>query len=342
MIHMPELINYRRYVSQDLRIAVIGFGKMGILHSTILNLLKPGFVKAIVDKNRYITFFASKLIKDVKFYQDIDKMLSKEEPNICYVTTPVSSHYAIVSKLFESNVKNIFIEKPPTRNLLELKDLIRHFNKQKVMVGFQKRFAFPFRYAIELLSKHIIGDIKEIYAYIKSGDITEPTNRFDRLGRGCLLDLGIHLVDLLEWLVGLKSVKEAKYEKKHTNVDDYFQAELIANNDARVYMEVTWSDSSYRLPETYIKISGEIGVLRVTGDYIKVEFNNGVNKVLFKPQFYQSIPPVNLADPEFTLENIHFLYSIYEKVEPLTSLINVERTMELVDEMYSKAGIKNG
>ena len=39
-----------------LRLAVIGFGKMGVLHSTILNLLSPGSVRIIVEKSRLLRF----------------------------------------------------------------------------------------------------------------------------------------------------------------------------------------------------------------------------------------------------------------------------------------------
>jgi branched-subunit amino acid ABC-type transport system permease component len=45
---------------------VIGFGKMGLLHSGILNLLAPGAVKAVADKSILLTFGASRLIKSAR------------------------------------------------------------------------------------------------------------------------------------------------------------------------------------------------------------------------------------------------------------------------------------
>jgi hypothetical protein len=48
----PELINWDEGLSSsELKIAIIGFGKMGLLHIGILNLLIPGVVKAVVDKS---------------------------------------------------------------------------------------------------------------------------------------------------------------------------------------------------------------------------------------------------------------------------------------------------
>ena len=340
---IPELKDYDKYVKQDLKVAVIGFGKMGVLHSVILNLLKPLLVKMIADKNHLTIIGFSKLIRNIRFYRDANKMLEKEEPDVCYVTTPVVSHYPIISNLLEVGIKHIFVEKPPTLNLTQLDALLDKVSANHViMIGLQKRYALPFRHAKMLLSKNNLGDIKRVSAYIKSSDIMTPTDRFKRIGRGVLLDLGIHLVDLLQWLVGLESVKEATYEKKYTNVDDYFKAILKTTHDVDVNIKVTWSDPSYRLPETYIEIHGTNGMLKVTEDYLKVKVKDGENLVMFKPHYYQGVPPVNLADPEFTLENIHFLYSIYKSKQPLTNLKNVRRTMELIDELYAEAGMNRG
>jgi len=68
----PDLVRWNRYVrGNDLKVAIIGFGKMGILHSGILNLLVPGIVKAVVDKSFILTFGVSRLIRSLKFYRDI-------------------------------------------------------------------------------------------------------------------------------------------------------------------------------------------------------------------------------------------------------------------------------
>jgi len=318
---------------------------MGILHSGILNLLHPGCVKAVVDKGRLLTFGASRFIKCIKFYGDLEKMLRENNPDTVYVTTPTNSHYNIVSKLLDSQVENIFVEKPPTINSGQLNALIKKKGSRKrVMVGFQKRFALPFRHAKHIVSKNAIGEIESISSYIKSGDILTPTNRFDHLGRGVLLDLGIHLIDLLNWMFEIHSVKTSKFKSIYTNVDDYFKFTMETSTGADISVETTWSSPEHRLPETYIKIKGSRGTITVSEDHFKLESTLNYPTIkyynkseLYKPHYYQSIPPVNLGDPEYTLENIHFLHSIYSLEEPLTNLENVRETMDLVDELYRKA-----
>jgi predicted dehydrogenase len=343
----PELANWGKHVVNDeLRVAIIGFGKMGLLHSGILNLLAPGIVKAIVDKSLLLTFGASRLIKSIKFYRDIEKMLNEIEPSTVYVVTPTSSHYPIVKSLLEHGVKYIFVEKPPTLNHKQLQSLVSTRKQgQIVMVGFQKKYALTFRHAKLLIENDVIGEVEKVYAYIRSGDILEPTSRFDALGRGVLLDLGVHLVDLLTWFFKVKSVVRAEYKSIYTRVDDVFTAELEADRGYRIYMEASWSNPEYRVPETYIEVKGSHGVIRVTEDYLKVStsiehdlLGNRREVALYKPHYYQGIPPVNLADPEYTIENIHFLESIHEARESLTSIEKSIETMRLVDELYEATG----
>jgi len=342
----PELVEWRKNsVSPQLKVAIVGFGKMGLLHSGILNLLIPGVVRAVVDKSFLLTFGASKLIKSVKFYRDLDDMLREVEPEAVYVTTPASSHYPIVKQLLNRGVCYVFVEKPPTINCQQLEGLLSAKRpRQIVMVGFQKKYALTFRHAKLLLEEDVIGEIKYVNSYIRSGDILEPTTRFDYLGRGVLLDIGIHLVDLLTWFFNVETVVKAESRNIYTRVDDVFKAGLVSKEGFTITLEASWSSPEYRVPETYIEVHGTHGVLRVTEDYVKVTtsrehplLGNAKELVLYKPHYYQGVPPVNLADPEYTIENIHFLLSIYSKKEPPTSIESSNKTMRLVDELYWRA-----
>jgi len=349
----PEVVDWRRYVNaKDLRIAVIGFGKMGLLHSCILNLLAPGAVRAVVDRSSFINFGASRLIKVVRFYRDIGRMLREVEPDAVYVTTPTSSHYSIVKDLLDRGVRYIFVEKPPTVNYEQLQQLISIKKpNQVVMVGFQKRYAPTFRHAKLLVDSGVIGEVLRVSSFIKSSDILKPTSRFNALRRGVLLDLGVHLVDLLTWFFRVEHVIKAESRSVYTRVDDLFTAELEAESGTRISLEASWSDPDYRVPETYMEIRGSLGTIRVTEDYLKVATSvehpllGGMKEVvLYRPHYYQGIPPVNLADPEYAIEEIHFLKSISKNEEPSTGIESSAKTMMLIDELYSKVGntVKDG
>jgi len=318
------------------KVAVIGLGKMGILHSTILNMLKPGIIKALVDRSRVIAIGFSRMVKNIRFYRDASKMVLKEIPDAVYITTPTNSHYSLLSLALSHGVKAIFVEKPPTTNSSQLKNLIKNARDETItMVGFQKKYSLTFRHAKQLLEMDMLGDVDEVYGYIKSGDVCSPTERFKPVGRGVLLDLGIHLIDLLLWMFGDMKVKYASYRTFYSELDDQYTVILHTKKGSfEVKIDATWSDPNFRIPETYIEVRGNKGVLKVTEDYL--ELNTNSNRISFyKPHYYKGIPPVNVADPEYTIEDMHFLLCLTQGLKPLTNLNNTLKTMELIDQVYN-------
>lgn len=332
------------FTRRDFSVAIVGLGKMGLLHATILNLLCTRTVKYIVDKSRMIRIGGKLLIKNVEFLATLEKLIDlRDDVDAIYITTPTQSHFQLAMRLLEAGYENVFIEKPPTKNLEEFCELLDLGRRASVMIGFQKRFALPLRHAKILLKKGVLGELKAIYASIRSGDIVEPNVRFRDLGRGVLLDLGVHVIDSLIWLLDEKpEVESARYRSVYSGVDDHFEA-VLRVGDIKIYLETTWSDPSYRLPEMILDIRGSSGELRVSEDFLKLRTreytpSDVINELsLYRPQYYQGFPPVIVADHEYTIENMHFLSVIEHKTKPVTNLESCKDTMELVEELYTRS-----
>ncbi len=337
LLDESEIMDY--YTKNNVRAMIIGFGKMGLLHGSILNLLKPSIVVGVVDKSKLLTFLLKKVFTNVTVSRSIDELIEEKLVNTVYITTPTSSHYSLTKKLIELNVSNIFVEKPPTVNSNQLRDLI---NKKKpgtiVMFGFQKRFALTFRHAKQLLSSGALGEIYKVESYIRSGDIVRETTRFKHLGRGVLLDLGVHLINLLQWIFNPVKILSANYKSKYTGVDDEFNAELEDKAGFPISFSTSWIDQRFRLPETMIHVIAEKGELWVTEDHLRINWRNGEKEAYYRPHYYSGYPPVNLADQEYTIEDIHFLNSIATRTNPKTSLEDGLKTMMLIDKLYRVAG----
>lgn len=121
-----------------------------------------------------------------------------------------------------------------------------------------------------LVKNKVIGDVDEVFAYERSGDITAPTRRFSSLSRGMLSDPGTRLVDLLVWVLGADKVEDCRGAKIQTDVDDYFEVGLRTKDDAKICMEAMWSSPEYRVQETYTEVRGSKGQLTVTEDCLRV------------------------------------------------------------------------
>jgi len=321
---------------KGISVAIVGFGKMGLLHSTILNMLVDDVVKYIVDRSLVVRLGFSKLFKKNIFKKDLDKVLDNGI-DVVYITTPTQSHYPLLRKVLSRGVRAVFVEKPPTTSYEQLRSLIDMAKGRITMVGFQKRFALPFRHAKLLIDSGALGSVESVEAYIKSGDVIEHTERFRDLGRGVLLDLGIHLADLLAWFFGDLKVETTSCRAIFSGVDDYCELLLRGKEGFKVETTVTWSDPSFRVPETFIRVRGSKGLLEATEDYLKIS-THSAEKSFYKPQYYQGIPPVIVADPEYTIEDMHLLLRLAENEDTDTNLSSALPAMRIIDEAYAMQG----
>ncbi|WP_460024991.1 Gfo/Idh/MocA family protein [Infirmifilum sp. SLHALR2] len=321
-------------------VAIVGFGKMGLLHSTILNMLVDGIVKYVVDRSFVVRFGFSRLFKKSIFKKNLDEVLDSSV-DMVYITTPTYSHYPMLRNVLSRGVRAIFVEKPPTASYEQLRSLVDLARGRITMAGFQKRFALPFRHARLLIESGLLGSVESIEAYIRSGDITEPTERFRGLGRGVLLDLGLHLVDLLAWFFKDLRVEKASCRSIFSGVDDYCELLLGSREGFEVGATVTWSDPSLRVPETLIRVKGSKGLLEVSEDYLRISTASN-EKTFYRPHYYQGIPPVLVADPEYTIENMHLLLSLAENRDTGVNLDSALPAMRIIDEAYALQGSSHG
>jgi len=318
------------------KIAVVGFGKMGALHATILKMLNRETEVAVVDESKLVRTAGSTFLNGVKFYGALDKMLTKENPDVVYITTPASTHFDVISILAASTVESIFVEKPPTKDSSQLAKLTRLLGKRRVvMVGLQKRFALPFRHLKQLTDAGALGNLESVEASIESGDVLAETTRFDKLGRGCLLDLGIHTIDLINWLFGPVTVSTADATSVYTKLDDTVNAVLRERHGAVIKLKVSWSSKNVRWPSARIRVAGSGTVVDACEDSLLLTPLGKEGRFISKPAYYRDLAAVNLADPEYTLEDMHFVSCVSKGEEPETSLRMSETTMKLIDEIYS-------
>jgi predicted dehydrogenase len=77
--------------SKKLNVAVVGVGKMGLVHASLFNTLPNVELVALCDKSNLIRKFCGKLLSGVQIIDDIAKMSVFDLYIVC-VTTPIPSH----------------------------------------------------------------------------------------------------------------------------------------------------------------------------------------------------------------------------------------------------------
>ena len=208
--------NYKK-----LRGIVIGCGSIGERH--VYNLKKIGIKElGIFDINKKrLTELKNKY--SVNSFLDIKSAL-EYKPDFSIICTYPKSHYEFAKKCINAK-SHVFIEKPISTKLNEIKKLLNNAEskKLKIAVGYNLRFDKGLRLLKKKISNKEIGNILFISAYfghhIKFWGNERKTNEHYILqkGNGIILD-DSHEYDYIRWLVNEKVVSVFCQTKKLENI----------------------------------------------------------------------------------------------------------------------------
>ena len=77
---------------QKIKSAVVGMGKMGLLHSSILNTFDDVEFIGIAETNKFIVNSFRQIKPDWKYYYNYIDLINDNELDLIYITTPIFSH----------------------------------------------------------------------------------------------------------------------------------------------------------------------------------------------------------------------------------------------------------
>jgi predicted dehydrogenase len=332
-----------------LNAAVVGLGKMGLLHIGILNSLPGIKIVAITEKEKMIAGYAKNLLPEITLYEDAKKMFESEQLDIVYITTPISLHFPIALLCIHNKV-NFFIEKPLTKDFAESQTLCRELKKSNLIhsVGYNRRFMTPFSKAKTLLDMKILGDISYVNSSMYVSNIlSRPTgwrSKRSLSGGGVLLEFGAHVIDMLTWYFAPISKVYGKIKSIYSDeVEDTAHMDIEFEGGLKGQFDTSWSVEGYRLPELNIEVTGSNGKLRVNEDFIKVELENPLphfndkNTIIYK-QSMDSGVPIDLGGPDYTKEDIHMVECVLNRKQTLVNVFEASKTQSVIQAMYDSAG----
>jgi predicted dehydrogenase len=308
-----------------LKVAVVGLGKMGLLHAGILNTLDGVKLAAVCDKSGLIRRFFKKLIGEVQVVDDLEK-LSDSDLDVVYVTTPIPSHFHITEAIYSSRIAgNVFVEKTLASSYDEAKDICRLAQDSGGvnMVGYMKRFAVTFKKAKELLDQGALGDVTSFDAYGYSSDFLDVERSSGTSGSrgGVLADLGSHVIDLALWFFGDLEVDSVKSEQsKSACLKDSVYFTVRDSKDVKGNFDISWCKEGYRLPESGLLVMGSKGTMKVDDDKVELkpaddkpsrwyrhDLNDSVGFLLGAPEYFRedecfikSVSTGKMAEPSFS------------------------------------------
>ncbi|MBA5607597.1 Gfo/Idh/MocA family oxidoreductase [Duganella sp. FT3S] len=258
-----------------IRLAVVGLGKMGLSHHSMINAHPRVQVAAVCDATGYVLDVLNKYT-GVKTYTDFDTMLAEVELDAVIIATPSSMHGKMVRAALEKNL-HVFCEKPFVLDNEEGEQVTRLANAKGLVnqVGYHCRFVGAFQEVKRLLDAHAIGDVTHMLAEAYGPVVLKPkgsTWRTQRSeGGGCLYDYAAHPLNLLTWYFGApRGVGGSVLNKIFSaDTDDEVFSTLYFEGGKSAQLSVNWSDESYRKMSTKVTIWGKNG--RIYADRQEVQ-----------------------------------------------------------------------
>jgi predicted dehydrogenase len=322
------------------KVAVVGLGKMGLLHASILNTMPNVELVAVCDKSSLLLRIARKLFKTAEVVNDVAKLADLSVDSV-YVTTPIPSHFGIIKNLISGRIaENIFVEKTLASSwnkARELCELTQDF-KGVSMVGYMKRFSVTFRKAKNILAQEDLGKLTSFDAYAFSSDFSkvQQGSKKSALRGGVLRDLGSHVIDLAVWFFGDFEVASASLESIVDTASEDTASFSVASSALKGRFKISWCADKYRMPSFGVTVLGDKGIMKVDDYSLNLNLNDGEAVSWFKHDLDDSVDFL-LGDPEYYREDEAFVKSVSSgrKAEP--SFQTASKTDYIIDKVKSEA-----
>ncbi len=347
-------------MDKKLKVAIIGCGN--ISHSHIQAYLKNPQVEviAVCDQNKQRAEDYAKSYNIPLAFGDVDELLKLEELDAVSVCVWNNGHNPVTVKALNAG-KHVLCEKPlamNTQEAIEMKEAAERNNKL-LMVGFVRRYANNTKVALDFKKAGTFG---EFYSAKTSclRRLGNPGGWFadkKRSGGGPLIDLGVHMIDLSRYLLGLPkavSVYGATFNKlgskEHIKglkryhpmdynpetdvctVEDSVMALVRFDNGAVLQVEASFV---LNLKEGYIglELFGDQGGIKVEPTF---EIYKDTNDYLanITPVFHSSN---DIFGEMFGNEINHFVDCILNGTECISPAEDGVELMRILDAIYESA-----
>jgi predicted dehydrogenase len=246
-----------------LRVGVIGLGWAGEQHLLAFRNL-PGVVPvALAGMERDRRELLGREAGVVDLYEDYTGLIAREDVDAVSVCTPNYLHAPISIAALESG-KHVLCEKPLARTAAEARSMSAAAvaANRILWTVFDKRYYGHVEFLRRQVAEGALGRI--YYAkghWLRAGWIPGPENWFankDLAGGGPLIDLGVHVIDLLMHVLGdrpvltvsastYSEIGEAHYRaaaagepQRAFDVEDIATAFLRLEGDVTVAVEASW------------------------------------------------------------------------------------------------------
>ena len=339
---------------KKLRIGIIGTGWPGQMHAIAARNLKQTEIYACADVDAARRAEFEKEYKPHKVYGEYHELLGDAEVEAVIICLPNHLHFPSTLAALEAG-KHVLCEKPPTLTAAEMNVLRGEAEKRGLIYYFSRQYRFTAemqlvrRYAAE-------GRLGQIYhattTFIRSRGIPSWGGGWftdkKRSGGGALIDIGIHALDAVWFLMGTPDPVAVTgqvfrnfahlVEVPVFDVEDAAFAFIRFANGAVVQLETSWAGNLTDdvPPRQYFGQELINSILYGTKASIRLkplamfeDREGALEKMDLKPE----VP----AHPPFELQLLNFTQAVRGEAPAINNADQAVALMEMIDAIYASS-----
>jgi predicted dehydrogenase len=234
------------------KIGFVGVGWIGKSRMEAIIKSNSAEIILIQDADPDLCKEALKLAPKSKILSATEEWEGEELDGIV-IATPSALHASQSIKALNNGMA-VFCQKPLGRDFKETSEVVKAAQLNNKLLGVD--LSYRYTKAVQAIKEVIdSGDIGEIYAAdLVFHNAYGPDKAWyfnpELSGGGCLIDLGVHLVDLVLWILNypeLSSVYSSLFSKgKLLNhgtkeVEDYVATQFVLNDQISVQLSCSWN-----------------------------------------------------------------------------------------------------
>ena len=149
-----------------MRAAIIGCGNIAKTHVRAIQALKWVEICGACDRDIFQAKQIADMAGDANAYDDFEKMLEQEKPDVVHVLTPPDTHANLSIQAMDAGC-HVFVEKPMAVHKKEAREMVAAAKRNNVSLCTDHNYLYKpsFTRVRELVNQGAIGDVVYIDAY---------------------------------------------------------------------------------------------------------------------------------------------------------------------------------
>lgn len=329
------------------KVGIIGCGAILPRHIESIEANKNFNLVSLCDIQESLVKGISKKL-NVQHFTDFKQMVDSDILDFVTIATPNSLHIEQALYCLENGC-DVLIEKPVSFNVDEINQILNcaKENNRDAFCVLQVRLNPTVSLLKEVLSSGMLGNIRSvsmIQRWQRPLEYFTGWRSVPSIGGGTLYEVGIHYLDVLQFLFGLPSVHSSKvYQTKHKDVEieDTIYS-ILDFGDFGGTCEITIAAEPKNL-ECSISVIGSNGYIKIGGKALNViesaNFLSHGSQMEFdriKKRYKISNEPNSYGSYEGSCPNHPYVYENLNSFR-LEESINV---ISLINDIYKKSNIE--